>query len=70
MKLSELIAQVGDENVQFQTLSDCITNITKGKKGPAKVTFGTSMITMEDVLTNFKDKCCLIVVMPRDKMPK
>lgn len=41
MKLSELIAAYGDDDVQFQYLDHCTDTLNMGKKGVTKVTFGT-----------------------------
>lgn len=42
MKLSELIAAVGDDNVQFQNLDNDIVRLTT-KNGHSEITFGTQM---------------------------
>ena len=41
MKLSELIAKVGDDNVQFQNLDNDMTG-WKQKDGVTQITFGTT----------------------------
>jgi len=41
MKLSELIAAVGDDNVQFQNLDSCTTSLDYKAKGGTRITFGT-----------------------------
>ena len=40
MKLSELIAKVGDDNVMIQNLDQCATKFHHSK-GVTKITFGT-----------------------------
>lgn len=40
MKLSELIAAYGDEQVQFQNLDQCTTSLNMNN-GTTKITFGT-----------------------------
>lgn len=69
MKLSELIAQIGDENVTVQKLSDSITGtVSTNKQGVTKITFGTKEITCGDLLVG--TKIGLIVWIPTDKLPK
>jgi len=41
MKMSELIAQYGDDRIKFQNLDDCADSLNMGKKGITKITFGT-----------------------------
>jgi len=41
MKMSELILAVGDDNVQFQNLDQCASDINYSAKKGTKITFGT-----------------------------
>lgn len=41
MTLSELILAVGDDNVQFQNLDQCATDLNYSAKKGSKITFGT-----------------------------
>ncbi|HEX5328851.1 hypothetical protein [Sulfuricurvum sp.] len=63
MKLSNLIAQYGDENVKFQSIDSCFIE-AKSAKGHNKVTFGT------DASFNHKGMVQLgiVVWMDRDKV--
>lgn len=63
MKLSELIARYGDENVKFQSLDSCFLE-AKSVKGHNKITFGT------DASFNHKGMVQLgiVVFMDRDKV--
>lgn len=63
MKLSELIAKYGDENIQFQPLDKCVIEMNVTKKGTT-AKFGTEE-TFD--LKGFK-KMGLIVWMDRDKV--
>lgn len=48
MKMSELIAAYGDDNVEFQNLDSAITNMDYHHKKGTTITFGTTMnITAE-----------------------
>lgn len=42
MKLSELIAAVGDDNVKFQNLDQCADRLDWSRKSGGKITFGTT----------------------------
>jgi hypothetical protein len=71
MKLSELLARVGDERLSFQMLSHSVTNVTDGKKG-GKITFGTTSENAQELMRHFafgyKPKVTGIVVwVPTDK---
>ena len=48
MKMSELILAIGDDNVQFQNLDHCATDLNYGSKSGSKITFGTEQpLTLE-----------------------
>lgn len=71
MKLSELIAHVGDENIQVQNLVESMESINKGTMGKATmITFGTNAITPQDLLVKPQKLLGLVIWIPRDKMPK
>lgn len=66
MRLSELIAAVGDDNVRFQNLLDDAQTIDKTKHG-TKITFYTDGIQAEELLGDGKTKNIgLVIWMPRD----
>ena len=68
MKMSELIAAVGDENVTFQNLDRDASSIDKTKHG-TKVTFYTGAIRAEEMLGGGKTKMKgLVVWLPRDRV--
>ena len=69
MKLSELIAKIGDENVKFQILQNALSGISLGKDGDSKVTFFTNAITPSDVMQS-KGKVGLVVWIPREEWEK
>jgi hypothetical protein len=69
MKLSQLIAKIGDENVKFQILQNALSGISLGKEGDSKVTFFTDAITPSDVMQN-KGKVGLVVWIPREHWEK
>lgn len=50
--ITKLISEIGDDNVNLQFLTNCMTGI-KGKKGrESSVTFLTDAITPNDVAAN------------------
>lgn len=44
LPIDKLICEVGAENIQIQFLSTAVSNVTRPKKGPTKVTFLTDAI--------------------------
>lgn len=48
MKMSELIAEYGDENIKFQNLDECGIDLKYDHKKGTRVTFGTDTpLTLE-----------------------
>jgi hypothetical protein len=41
VKISDLILAIGDDNVQFQNLDHCATDLNYSAKRGTKITFGT-----------------------------
>lgn len=73
MTFSELATQVGNDNIQFQMLSECVRNVQNGKKS-SRVTFETTLEKGNDlglsVAINRPSKFVgMVVWFPRDKMP-
>lgn len=65
MKMSELIATVGDDKVRFQNLDHDSHTIDKTKHG-TKITFYTDAIQAEELLGDGKtEKIGLVLWMPR-----
>jgi hypothetical protein len=68
MKLSELIAAVGDEEVIFQMLDECTHDIN-AHTATAAITFGTNQVTARDMaIHHLTPKCGMVVWLPRDKL--
>lgn len=65
MKLSEFIASYGDDDVKFQRLDECATNISMTKQGSK-----ASFITPETFGFDGFDKMGLIVWLDRDRVAK
>lgn len=63
MKLSELIARYGDEQVQFQNLDHCLVRLDMSG-GATKITFGTP----QPASLNGTDKLALIVWLDRKRV--
>ncbi|MBG7616504.1 hypothetical protein IWC96_14595 [Brevundimonas sp. BAL450] len=64
MKLSELISRYGDDDVQFQNLDQCATDLNYAAKTGTKITFGTE----QAVDLNGTKKLGLVVWMDRDRV--
>ncbi len=64
MKLSELIAEVGDDNVGLQILDECLSNLTYSEKKGNKFTF----VTDQPFDANGTEKMGLVPWIDRDKM--
>lgn len=62
MKISELIARIGDDKVEFQNLDNSLIAIDFNAKRGTKITFGTSMTADLDGPT----KLGLVVWLDRD----
>lgn len=65
MKLSELIAEYGDDAVRFQKLDDCTTNLSMSKKGTK-----ASFVTPETFGFEGFDKLGLIIWLDRERTEK
>jgi len=64
MKLSELIAKYGDDNVKFQSLDKCATALNYSHKKGTTITFGTDA----KLGLNGTEEMGLIVWMDRKKV--
>jgi hypothetical protein len=67
MSLSELLAKVGDENLEFQILASSLKSAHAGKKD-GSVTFATSKEKVHDMLNGPPKFTCMIVWVPTDKL--
>lgn len=63
MNLSELIAKYGDENVSFQRVDDCVTDMNMTRNGTR-----ASFVTPERIGLDGFDKMGLIVWLDREKV--
>lgn len=63
--LTELLTEVGDDNLNFQILHQCMSDITKKENGVSEVSFMTNGITPNDVM-NQSGKIGLVVWIDRD----
>jgi len=75
MKLSELIAAIGDDNVFVQNLADNVVNATATKSRGDKVTFmaptGKGVALATCALTGHKPEWVgLVLWISRDKIPE
>lgn len=68
MKLSELIAQIGDENVAFQTLAESLHGTQKAVKGGTAITFVTNQVAVIDLISPKPAKVGWVLWLPGDKM--
>jgi len=67
MSLSELLAKVGDEHLQFQTLSSSFKSANAGKKD-GTITFYTEKEKVFDMGAEKPKFTCLIVWVPSDRL--
>ena len=69
MKLSELIAKVGDENITCQWVDQSFTEIKTNKKNVTKITIQTDAINANEYFDLSKMKTRgLIIWLPVDKI--
>lgn len=69
MRLSELIAVVGDEHIQMQNLLESMDEIRQMKNGDTKISFFTNQITATEVAQHAAKKVGLVIWLPRDRIP-
>ena len=69
MKLSDLIAHVGDGHIQLQNLLDSAQGVQQMKNGDTKISFFTNQITATEVATGTTKKLGLVIWLPRDRLP-
>lgn len=66
MNLSELFAKIGDENLKFQLLSQCLLSVQATKTNGNRITFATNAITPDEILKN-DGPVGVVVWVPREK---
>jgi hypothetical protein len=69
MKLSELIAHVGDEHIKIQNVLDSATEVKMRKGGDTQITFLTNAITATEVALNSTSKVGLVIWLPKERLP-
>ena len=62
----EVLKAVGLQNCRYQTLPNCMTNISTTKAGVSTVKFKTSNITADEVANNNPKMACYILWIPLD----
>lgn len=67
MKLSELIATIGDENVECQFLSASLAGSQKLTKAGTQITFITKAASVMDLIDPKSPKVGIVIWLPRDK---
>lgn len=69
MKLSELIAKHGDDDVQFQNLDTCLTSANmSAKKGNVTTSIGFKTEMGIDPVTGTTERLGLVVWLDREKV--
>lgn len=63
----EVLEAVGLQNCRYQTLPDCMTNISTTKAGVSTIKFKTSNITADEVFNNNPKMACYIVWIPLEE---
>lgn len=61
----ELLAAVGDDQIAFQLLSECVTNVQERKRGLTALTFLTDAVNVHDVAFN-EGRIGFVVWLPRE----
>lgn len=67
MKLSELIAEIGDENVGLQMLSPSLDGSQKQIGDQVRITFRSPAVALGDLIANEPSKVGLVLWLPGDK---
>lgn len=70
MKLSALIASVGDENVNAQLLAESLHGNQKSKGGMSIITFVTDQISLLDLISGQGSKIGFVIWLPREAVEK
>lgn len=75
MKLSELIAKYGDENVEFQNLDECMIDLWYNTKQGTTIKFGTTQDLDIEPVDGFESckgtkKLGLVVWFDRDEVKR
>jgi hypothetical protein len=68
MKLSQLIAEIGDENVTLQVLRQCLIGSQKQRKGHVEITFGATGISLIDLVAEKPEKEAFVIWLPAAKL--
>lgn len=69
MTLSELIEEVGNENVEFQNLMQGDLDL-KRRKRDGEITFYTGLDKVDDLMSGGDKWLGLVVWLPKDKLPE
>lgn len=68
LKLSELVASVGDENIKLQNLLDSLDAATTTKKNGTKISFFTDQITPTEIMRGSETVVGLVIWLPKDRV--
>lgn len=68
MKLSELISQVGDENIKVQNLFESMTAAKLLRSGATEIAFGTTEVSTTEIMLDTSDKIGLVIWIPKNKL--
>ena len=67
MKLSELIAEIGDKNVECEFLSSILHGKQKQLNGMTQITLSTPHVQLIDLVSEKSPKIGMLIWLPRDK---
>lgn len=70
IKLSDLIHEVGDENVEFQWIAESMSGAKMRKGGVTEVSFYTNAITCIELCAGQTKKIGIVVWMPTELFDK
>jgi hypothetical protein len=69
VNISELVQQVGLENIRVQYIDESMTDISTNKRSVSKVTFETNALSATEVAIGLPKMCGLVLWIPRAKWP-
>lgn len=70
MKLSELIHEVGDENIQFQWIAESMSGAKMRNFGVTEISFLTNAVTCIELCAGQTKKVGVVVWMPAELFDK
>ena len=70
MTFSEFIEAVGNDNVKYQKLNECLSGQQQQKKGFVQISFATQEISIADLISDNPTTLGYVIWLPRDKVQR